>query len=68
MNMLTMLTRIAGMLAVSLLLLGPAPPAWAQQSVLCVTPTLVCRAVYAGPKGAPCSCKTYAGWVRGRLG
>ena len=59
----------AAVLALGLtLLLGLAAAAQAQQSMLCVTPTLLCKAVHAGPTGAPCSCKTYAGWVRGRLG
>ena len=59
----------AAVLALGLtLLLGLAAAAQAQQSMLCVTPTLLCKAVNAGPTGAPCSCKTYAGWVRGRLG
>ena len=58
----------AGLLALGLtLLLGPAPPTRAQASFFCVTPTRICKTAYAGPRGAPCACKTYAGSVRGRL-
>ena len=49
------------------LLLSHAPEAAAQTSKVCETPRGRCPAVYAGPKGAPCSCKTPEGWVRGRL-
>ena len=63
-----LLTAALALISAVVLMLLPATEAHAQQSTTCVTPTVTCRAVYAGPKGAPCSCKTEQGWVRGRLG
>lgn len=62
------LTMALALASACVLMLLPATEAHAQQSTTCITPSVTCRAVYAGPKGAPCSCKTEQGWVRGRLG
>ena len=51
----------------SLPLAAALPPGDAALSDYCVTPTITCTAVQPGPPGAPCSCKTAAGWVQGVL-
>ena len=61
--------RTGGMLAVALALM-PAltSAAWARKSLVCITPTRICKAADDGPIGAPCTCKIHTGWLRGRLG
>jgi hypothetical protein len=58
---------VALLALLAVVLLSHAPEAAAQTSKVCETPRGRCTATYAGPRGAPCSCKLPEGWVRGRL-